>query len=126
MIIFLSISLNICFGCSTREPSQWDGSFWYPQHMFWLRNKKKVNRPIVKSASKKLIFLVLNQNICFGCSKEPSHLDGPFEYPQHMLEIMGKKVFTIYAEIFCLSNLWFPQYMVWLRNKNGTHNIWFG
>ena len=94
--------------------------------MFWLRNKKKVNRPIVKSASKKLIFLVLNQNICFGCSKEPSHLDGPFEYPQHMLEIMGKKVFTIYAEIFCLSNLWFPQYMVWLRNKNGTHNIWFG
>ena len=22
------------------EPSQWDGSFEYPQHMFWLRNKK--------------------------------------------------------------------------------------
>ena len=23
--------------------------------------------------------------MCFGCSKEPSHLDGSFEYPQHMI-----------------------------------------
>ena len=38
--IFLSISKNICFGCS-KELSHWDGSFEYPQHMFWLRNKKK-------------------------------------------------------------------------------------
>ena len=27
------------FGCS-KEPSHRDGSFEYPQHMFWLRNKK--------------------------------------------------------------------------------------
>ena len=39
VIIFLPISFNICFGCS-KEPSHWDGSFEYPQHMFWLRNKK--------------------------------------------------------------------------------------
>ena len=39
VIIFLPINLNICFGCS-KEPSQWDGSFEYPQHMFCLRNKK--------------------------------------------------------------------------------------
>ena len=38
-IIFLSISLNMCFGCS-KELSHQDGSFEYPQHMFWLRNKK--------------------------------------------------------------------------------------
>ena len=31
--------VNMCFGCS-KEPSQWDGSFEYPQHVFWLRNKK--------------------------------------------------------------------------------------
>ena len=37
--IFLPINFNICFGCS-KEPSHWDGSFEYPQHMFWLRNKK--------------------------------------------------------------------------------------
>ena len=29
----------MCFGCS-REPSHRDGSFEYPQHMFWLINKK--------------------------------------------------------------------------------------
>ena len=29
----------MCFGC-LKEPSHWDGSFEYPQHMFWLRNKK--------------------------------------------------------------------------------------
>ena len=37
--IFLSINLNMCFGCP-KEPSQCDSSFEYPQHMFWLRNKK--------------------------------------------------------------------------------------
>ena len=29
----------MCLGCS-KEPSHWDVSFEYPQHMFWLRNKK--------------------------------------------------------------------------------------
>ena len=33
---------NICFGCS-KEPSHWDGSLEYPQHMFLLRNKKNFN-----------------------------------------------------------------------------------
>ena len=29
----------MCFGC-LKEPSLRDGSFEYPQHMFWFRNKK--------------------------------------------------------------------------------------
>ena len=37
--VFLSISFNIYFE-SLKEPSQSDGSFKYPQHIFWLRNKK--------------------------------------------------------------------------------------
>ena len=37
MIIFLSI---MCFGCS-KESFHRDGSFEYPQYMFWLRIKKK-------------------------------------------------------------------------------------
>ena len=41
VFFFLPISFNICFGCS-KEPSHWDGSFEYPQRMFWLRNKKCV------------------------------------------------------------------------------------
>ena len=41
-----------------------------------------------------LIFLVLNQNICCGYSKEPSQWDGSFEHPKHMLKLMCKKIFT--------------------------------
>ena len=29
--------------------------------------------------------------MCFGCSKEPSHRDGSFEYPQHMFWLRYKK-----------------------------------
>ena len=39
MNIFLPISFDVYFGCS-KEPSHRDGSFEYPQDMFWLRNKK--------------------------------------------------------------------------------------
>ena len=105
MIIFLFISLNMCLGCS-KEPSHRDGSFEYPQHMFWLRNKKKFQFPTWDRKHKLLfsefwafhslsriniqihtnkfdhkiviyIFLFILSicfNICFGCSKEPSHL----------------------------------------------------
>ena len=37
--IFLLIIFSIYFGCS-KEPSHWDGSFEYPQHILWLRSKK--------------------------------------------------------------------------------------
>ena len=37
--IFLPMIFSICFGCS-KEPSQREGSFEYPQHMFWSRNKE--------------------------------------------------------------------------------------
>ena len=40
-------------------------------------------------------FFFLNQNICCG-----SHWDGSFEYPKHMFELMGKKIFTILRSIF--------------------------
>ena len=36
----------MCFGCS-KEPSHGDGSFEYPQHTFWLRNKKKINYALI-------------------------------------------------------------------------------
>ena len=53
--IFLPINLNMCFGCS-KEPSHWDVSFEYPQHMFWMRNKENsfsirtlIWRPVCKN-----------------------------------------------------------------------------
>ena len=39
IVIFLSISFNMCFGCS-KEPSHRDGSLEYPKHLFCLRSKK--------------------------------------------------------------------------------------
>ena len=33
--------------------------------------------------------------MCFGCSKEPSHLDGSFENPQHMFWLSNKKKYTL-------------------------------
>ena len=33
--------LTYAFG-SSKEPSHLDGSFEYPQHMFWMRNKKTI------------------------------------------------------------------------------------
>ena len=39
--IFLPMSFNICFGCS-KELSYSDGSFEYPQHIFWFINKKVI------------------------------------------------------------------------------------
>ena len=38
-IIFLFLNQNICCGYS-KEPSQWDGSFEHPQHMFKWTGKK--------------------------------------------------------------------------------------
>ena len=38
----------MCFGCS-KEPSQCDGSFEYPQHMCRLRNKRKILNHILLS-----------------------------------------------------------------------------
>ena len=35
--------------------------------------------------------------MCFGCSKEPSHQDGSFEYPQHMFWLRNKKIIFCYA-----------------------------
>ena len=41
MLADASVSFSICFWC-LKEPYHLDGSFEYPQHMFWLRNKKKI------------------------------------------------------------------------------------
>ena len=33
--------------------------------------------------------------MCIGCSKEPSHRDGYFEYPQHMFWLINKKKISV-------------------------------
>ena len=49
----------------------------------------------IRVCNGKLFFLFLNQNICCGYSKEPSHRDGSFEHPKHMFKLMGKKIIKI-------------------------------
>ena len=39
--------------------------------------------------------MFFNQNICCGCSKEPSQWDGSFEHPKHMFEFMVQNKKTI-------------------------------
>ena len=49
------------------------------------------------------IFLPINLNMCFECSKEPSLRDGCFEYPKHMYWMRNKE------NNFPISNLiWRP------------------
>ena len=107
-LIFLVLNQNICYGC-TKEPSQWDGSFEHPKHTFKLIGKKiftilrskllfiKTYIQINKKVDCKIIyiFLTISLNSCFGCSKETSHWDGPFEYPQHMFGLGNKKIILI-------------------------------
>ena len=60
--VFLSISYNISFWCA-KEPSHWDSSFEYPQHMFWFRNKK-----IIFDLIYTLIFMELSLSIVLTMS----------------------------------------------------------
>ena len=41
------------------------------------------------------IFYPIRLSICFGCSKEPFHRDGSFDYPQHMFLMRNKKVIIL-------------------------------
>ena len=43
---------------------------------------------------RKIVNIVLRIifKICFGCSKEPSHQDGSFEYQQQMFWLRKKKI----------------------------------
>ena len=44
--------------------------------------------------------------MCFGCSKEPSHQDGSFEYPQHMCWLRNTiNIFQLHTLILGPENL---------------------
>ena len=44
-----------------------------------------------------LFSFTISLNICFGCSKEPSHRDGSFEHPQHSFGREIRKIIFWYA-----------------------------
>ena len=58
----------------TEEPSQRDGSFEYPQHMLWLRNK--------------ISYCLGHEDICFG-----------FCYLYHIASVMR---ISVLASVICI------------------------
>ena len=59
-----------------------------------LDKQNKIQQKIVN------IFLPIIFSICFGCSKEPPHREGSFEYPQHMFWLRNKIVFLLHAPYY--------------------------
>ena len=62
--------------------------------------------------------LSISLNMCFWCSKEPSHLDGSFEHPQHMLWMGNKK-----SHFQLRTLIWGPVNVGIERQKNDTQSI---
>ena len=50
-----------------------------------------------------MISLFLNQNICFGYSKDLSQRDGSFGHPQQMFKLIDKKIFaTLHTDLLLI------------------------
>ena len=73
----------------------------FPTTFDWYRNKYMADIQIFGITGLQIrvhnifFFLFLNQNICCGYSKEPSHWDGSIEHPKHMFKLMDKKIIAI-------------------------------
>ena len=103
----------MCFGCS-KEPSHWDGSFEYPQHMFWLRNKKNnfqlhtlIWRPDAKTAHLNRTFGVIR------CYFNPSSIKKTFKWV--LLP-------TVYIKMRCTES-WYLWYLSKLYNVHWAKTI---
>ena len=65
-----------------------------PIQIFYIGGRKTplcVSPPDKRALLKKKdIFLFLNQNICYGYSREPSQSDSSCEHPKHKFKAMDK------------------------------------
>ena len=59
--------------------------------------------------------------MCFGCSKEPPHRDGSFEYPQHMFWLGMKNNFLLRSFIWGPGKLSEMLFQI-PRNKQAIQN----
>ena len=67
----------------------------------WSRYQAFTN--VVKNGLQKNNFLISQPKHILWVLKEPSQWDSSFEHPNHMLKIMGKKIFIILPSKFLLS-----------------------
>ena len=70
----------------------------------------------IRVCNRKLFFLFLNQNICCGCSKEPSRRDNSFEHPKHMYKLMDKKIITLLPLKYLLNWTYDKVWMCWSKS----------
>ena len=108
--------------------THWDGFFWAPKTYAKIMGKKIFTilrwNFLLRVRNRNITFLFFIQNICFGCSKEPSQWDCSFEHPKHMLYIMGKKILIILRWKFLIkvrnrkiTFLFFNQNICWGYSK---------
>ena len=66
-------------------------------HCVFKKNKFvfELCRPLVKSEYQKNNFLISQPKYMLWILKRTVSMRGSFEHPEHMLKIMGKKIFTI-------------------------------
>ena len=64
-----------------------------------------------------IIFLPIIFNICFECSKEPSHSYGSFEYPQHMFISERNELFSMVLISFNLLSSFRNCQCKWIQLK---------
>ena len=86
---------EVCFGFNGYCNGLWN--------FFFLKTYDEINKNV--ECKMVNIFLPMVLNICFGCSNEPSHLDGSFEYQQHMFWLRNMKLNlftqpTFYENVF--------------------------
>ena len=55
--------------------------------------------------TKNIIFLFLNQNMCYGYSKEPSQWDGSFEHAKHVKTDRYENIYNFTLKKFAYLNL---------------------
>ena len=59
--------------------------------------------PLDKSVSLKINFLISKQNVCCGCSKDPSQGDDSFQHKKWRFKLSIRKYSQFYATMFCFS-----------------------
>ena len=64
------------------------------------------------------IFLAISFDMCFGCSKELSHRDSSFEYPQHMFWLRDKE-----NNVHLCTLIWRPDIYVGLIMRNHVFGV---
>ena len=82
-------------------------------------NQTNRSREKDELCTEKVFFLFLDQNICCGYSKEPSHWDGYFEHPKHIIKLISKKTFTILWATF----LYTQTQVLQIINEWKTHQV---